>query len=75
MGSVIGFVGSKLYIPLIQLAYSAKAQMVPLVILTESRDMIRLFAVVIGVLFICMGILGVLIKKINISKALKLGED
>ena len=75
MGAGIGVLASRLYIPLIQLAYSASDQSVPLAILIQSGDMIRLFVIVGLVLLLCMVVLGVLIRRINISQALKLGEE
>ncbi len=41
----------------------------------QTLDMIRLFSVVAIVIIICMIVLGKLISRINISQALKLGED
>lgn len=75
MGALIGVVASNLYIPLIQLAYSASDQSIPLAILIQSSDMVRLFVIVGAVLLLCMIILGILIRRINISQALKLGEE
>lgn len=75
MGAGIGYLASRLYIPLIQLAYSAANQNVPLQILILESDMVRLFVIVGMVLLLCMVILGVLIRRINISQALKLGEE
>ena len=47
----------------------------PLEIISESGDFVRL-GVVIGVMIVlCMSILGALISRIRISQALKLGED
>jgi putative ABC transport system permease protein len=47
----------------------------PLEIISESGDFVRL-GVVIGLMIVaCMAILGVLISRIRISQALKLGED
>ena len=38
-------------------------------------DMVRLFSIIGIVIVVCMVVLGKLISKINISQALKLGED
>jgi len=74
-GILVGALTSKLYVPLIQIAYSSADQVLPLNIVSEGSDYIRLFAVIGTVILICMVVLGVLISKIKISQALKLGED
>ena len=74
-GILVGILTSRLFVPLIQIAYSSSDQVLPLEIISESSDYIRLFAVIGAVILICMFILGGLISKINISQALKLGED
>ena len=75
IGALIGVISSRLFVPMIQIAYSASNQVLPLRLITQSNDMVRLFTVV-GVVFIfCMIILASLIYKLKISQALKLGED
>lgn len=75
IGGIIGSIASVLFVPLVQIFYSTTEQAVPLEVVNEQVDMIRLFGVIGVVIFVCMIILGVLISKINISQALKLGED
>jgi len=75
IGTMIGFLATKLYIPLIQIAYTAADQTLPLTIYTETADMVRLFSVVGVMILICMLILGTLISRMKIAQALKLGED
>ena len=60
---------------MIQIAYSSSDQVLPLEIISETSDYIRLFVVIGVMIAACMAILGVLISKIRISQALKLGED
>lgn len=74
-GIVVGMLTSRLYIPLIQIAYSSADQMIPLEIASVRSDYVRLFTVVGLAILVCMVILGWLISKIKISQALKLGED
>jgi len=74
-GILVGTLTSKLFVPLIQIAYSSADQVIPLEIISVSSDYLRLFAVIGAVILICMAILGGLISKIKISQALKLGED
>lgn len=74
-GLLVGLLASVLFVPLIQIAYSATNQVLPLRLLTQQTDLIRLL-LVIGVVFVgCIAILAHLIFKMKISQALKLGED
>lgn len=74
-GILVGMLTSRLFVPLIQIAYSSADQVIPLEIISERSDTLRLFAVIGPAILICMFILGWLISKIKISQALKLGED
>lgn len=75
IGVVVGALVTYLYLPLIQIAYSAADQVLPLELVTNSGDFIRLFAVIAFMVICCMVILAWLISKIRIAQALKLGED
>lgn len=75
VGAGIGVLASKLFVPLIQVAYAAKNQVLTLKLVTQTSDMVRLF-VIIGVMFVvCMLVLIRLIFSMKITNALKLGED
>jgi len=74
-GALVGHLTAKLYMPLIQIAYSASDSALPLQLISRQSDNIRLFAVVGAVMLICMVILGGLIGRMKIAQALKLGED
>ena len=75
IGVLVGVIAARLFVPLIQVAYSPALLPIPLMIVTEVRDYINIFSV-IGVMFvICLFILGTLISKLKIAQALKLGED
>ncbi len=75
MGAALGILASRLFVPLVQIFYASTDQAVPLQVMFQTLDMIRLFSVVAIVIIICMIVLGKLISRINISQALKLGED
>ena len=75
LGVAVGLIASKLYVPLVQLAYASTDTVLPLQIISDSGDMARLLCLVAAMVILCMVILGVLVKKIKISQALKLGED
>ena len=74
-GVLVGMLTSKLFIPLIQIAYSSADQVLPLELVSISEDYVRLFVVIGAVILLCMAILVGLISKIKIAQALKLGED
>ena len=74
-GALTGWLTSRLYMPLIQLAYAASDNALPLEVVSHQADNIRLFAVVGMVMLICLFVLGVLISRMKVTQALKLGED
>lgn len=74
-GVFVGQIGSKLFVPLIQIAYSSADRVLPLEITSLFSDYVRLGAVIGLMIVICMIVLGILISKIKITQALKLGED
>ena len=64
-----------MFIPLIEIAYSPAEQTLPTKIFVESGDIIRI-SVVVGLMLIgCLAVISVLLSKIKINQALKLGED
>jgi len=74
-GTLIGYYASDLFVPLIQMGYSYSDQSLPLRIIAEPGDYIKLFAIIAFMLIACVVVLGVIISKIRIAQALKLGED
>lgn len=74
-GGGIGVLASRLFVPMIQSTYAATDQVLPLKLITQASDVIQLYLVILAVLGICLMILGKLISRMNISNALKLGED
>lgn len=74
-GAVIGMIGSRLFVPMIQNAYAASEQVLPLTLITNQNDLIQLFTVIGVVMIVCLFVLTRIIAHLNITKALKLGED
>lgn len=74
-GALVGFVGSRLFVPMIQNAYAAENQVLPLQLITNQNDLIQLFAAIAVVMVICLIVIARIVAKMNITKALKLGED
>ncbi|MBR6364856.1 MAG: FtsX-like permease family protein [Lachnospiraceae bacterium] len=75
LGALIGVIASRNFVPLIQIAYSADKQSLPLELITETNDMVRLFAIIGIVFVVCMAILTRIVLSMKITNALKLGED
>ena len=75
IGFFVGEIGARLFVPLIQVAYSPTLQMIPLMIVIDDGDYRNIFMVIGLMFFICLFILGSLISKLKIASALKLGED
>ena len=75
LGVGAGILTSELYVPLVQIAYASVDTVIPLEIVAAQSDMARLLTVVAAMVALCMAVLGVLISRIRISQALKLGED
>ncbi|MBO6158250.1 MAG: FtsX-like permease family protein [Firmicutes bacterium] len=75
VGALVGRLAGKLFVPMIQMAYSSADQLIPLTVTSALSDEIHLYLVVGAVMIICMLILGRIVKRIKIAQALKLGED
>jgi len=75
VGTVIGTLSSRLFVPLLELSYASSEQVLPIEIVSLASDNIRIFVVIGLMLLICMAVLGWQISQIRISQALKLGED
>lgn len=75
MGIVIGGVGSDLFVPLFRTMYDAANQIPPFIVRGDGGDYIKLYVLTAIMLVGGFAVLGSIIRKININKALKLGED
>ena len=75
VGALVGHLTAVLYMPLIQLGYAASDNAIPLEVISQQVDQLRLLGVVGGVMLLCMIILGTLISHMKVTQALKLGED
>lgn len=75
VGALVGHWTARLYMPLIQLGYAASDNAIPLEVVSQSVDQLRLLSVVGAVMLVCMIILGTLISHMKVTQALKLGED
>ena len=60
---------------MVQIAYAASNQVLPMKLITDPADMLRLYAVILMVVFVCLAVLIGLLFKLNITNTLKLGEE
>ncbi len=74
-GGVVGIIGSYLFVPLIQNAYAASDQVLPLELVTNQSDLVQLFAIIGVMMLLCLFVISRITAHMNITKALKLGED
>ncbi|HKM35606.1 MAG TPA: FtsX-like permease family protein [Lachnospiraceae bacterium] len=74
-GLGIGKLTSELFVPMLQTAYAAANQVLPMQLITNTQDMVRLYGVVILGMLVCLLVLILLVFKLNVTKALKLGEE
>ncbi len=72
---VIGGVVSDLFVPMFQSMYAVVDQIPPFRVAAMQSDYIKIYTLIVIMLGGGFAILGTIIKKININKALKLGED
>ncbi len=75
MAFVVGYYAGKLYIPLFESIYGAEEMVPQLEVISQRSDYYKIYAIIALMLLIGIAVLGRLISKINISKALKLGEE
>ena len=74
-GIGIGTLTSRMFVPMLQTAYAASDQVLPMKLIVNQMDMNRLYLVIAGVMALCLITLITLVFKLNVTKALKLGEE
>ena len=75
LGVLIGEAASRLFVPMIQVAYAAAENVIPMQVAAGAADYGRLLVFVGVMMAVCLTALGVISSKIRIAAALKLGED
>jgi len=74
-GLCIGGVAGSLYIPMLQMVSSAKDQCPPFHVFRSRQDYLRLYAMMALLIASGLALLTVLLRRLKITQALKLGED
>lgn len=75
MGIIIGGLTSDLFIPLLKIAYSVEDLSIPFRVFAYGTDYVKIYSIVGVMLLSGITILGILVSRININQAIKLGED
>ena len=75
MGIIIGGITCDLFIPLLQMAYSVEEMALPFKVFANGADYIKVYAIIGTMLISGIAILTILVSRININQAIKLGED
>ena len=75
IGIIIGGLTSDIFIPLIQLSQDISEQVLPFNIHASRIDFFRIYGIVGFMLILGLAVLGIAVKRINITQALKLGEE
>ncbi len=74
-GYLVGRITAVLYMPILRIAYSSADSPVPLLVVRELRDELRLFIIVGLMILTGLLILAAIVRRMRIAEALKLGED
>lgn len=74
-GIGIGRLASGMYVPMLQTAYAAANQVLPMRLYTDPADMLRLYAALALMFTLCLAALVGIVFRLNVVKALKLGEE
>jgi putative ABC transport system permease protein len=75
LGVAVGEAAARLYVPLIQISYTAAERVIPLIQVREMRDYANMYGVIGIMVALCLSVLAGFVLKIKIAQALKLGED
>lgn len=74
-GTVVGFITTYLFTTIFASVYLPEKSCVPISVYYEYGDISKLFILIIFMIAACLVVLRRQIKKLNITQALKLGED
>lgn len=74
-GGICGVVATVLFVKLFGIIYLPEKSNLAIYIYYQLGDVVKLFAVILVMILVCMLILRKLIRSMNISQALKLGEE
>jgi putative ABC transport system permease protein len=74
-GIGIGKLTSEMFVPLLQASYATSEQILPMRLITRASDMYRMYGIIAGVMIVCIITLVIMLFRMNVTGALKLGEE
>lgn len=74
-GIAVGEISSDMFVPILQDSYAAADQVLPMKLITDTSDLLRLYGVTAAVMVVCLLVITGIVFKLNVAKALKLGEE
>ncbi|MCR4989337.1 MAG: ABC transporter permease [Lachnospiraceae bacterium] len=74
-GIGIGYLSSRMFVPMLQTSYATSEQVLPMKLITKASDLYRLYGIIAAVMFISIFVLIFILFRMNVTKALKLGEE
>ncbi|MBQ7679136.1 MAG: ABC transporter permease, partial [Butyrivibrio sp.] len=74
-GIGIGQLVSAMFVPMLQASYATSEQVLPMQLITRASDLYRLYGIIAAVMCISIAVLIFLLFHMNVTKALKLGEE
>lgn len=75
LGSVTGWISSRIFVPMFQIAFNPSSMVPPFQVIMNIRDSEHLYEVITVMIVTALVILGVMVSRIKIHQAVKLGED
>jgi putative ABC transport system permease protein len=75
IGFVLGTVASTIFIPMLEMVYSAYHQIPPFKITADFNDYIKVLGIAGSMLFAGLVLLYTLVRSINVHQVIKMGED
>ncbi|MDD5948416.1 MAG: ABC transporter permease [Lachnospiraceae bacterium] len=75
VGALVGYVTSLIFVPVMEIVYLPGSRYIPLRTVVKLADLLQLGGVIFLMVVICVVVLMKLVSRMNISQALKLGED
>ncbi len=75
VGIITGGVAAQMFVPMLQIVYSASQQVPPFHVVASGADYVKIYAFIAVMLIAGFIVLGTLLSRIKVAQALKLGED
>lgn len=75
IGVLTGSAASRLFVPLFEMSFDTKAQVLPFKVIFDPNDQLRLYWIVTVMIVFGLAVLGYIVSRIKIHQAVKLGED